>query len=66
MTATDLGRALSALVRADVRVTVATTPGDRVTVHAARLCDPGDGVHVSGDTLPEAMRRACDALGVRS
>lgn len=61
-----LGRALAALVRADVRVTLATTPGDRVAVHGARLCDPGDGIHVSGDTLAEALERACDALGVRS
>lgn len=59
-----LGRALAALVRADVRVTVATTSGDRVTVHAARLCDPGDGAYVSGDTLGEALDRACAAVGV--
>lgn len=61
-----LGRALAALVRADVRVTLATTPGDRVSVHAVRLCDPGDGLHISGDTLGEALDRACAALGVRS
>lgn len=61
-----LGRALAALVRADVRVTLATAPGDRVVVHAARLCDPGDGIHLSGDTLAEALDRACSALGVRS
>lgn len=61
-----LGRALAALVRADVRVTLATAPGDRVAVHAVRLCDPGDGVHTSGDTLAEALERACTTLGVRS
>lgn len=49
-----LGRALAALVRADVRV----------TVHAARLCDPGDGAYVSGDTLGEALDRACAAVVV--
>lgn len=59
-----IGRALAALLRADARVTIATTPGDRIAVHVVRLCDTGDGVHVSGDTIPEALRSACNALGV--